>query len=103
MFDRTAALWLIVGVVDGYGMSGAVVKAQNASGAAAPVSVSSGDDLTLQFERGTFSENTSSMRCAVQSLEGTWVKCAASDGFGAERNQKWVNLAYVIQIIRREK
>ncbi len=103
MFNRIAALWLVAGILAGYAVAGPAVKAQNASGSAAPLFVVPGDDLTLQFERGTFSENSYSIRCAVLAVESTWLKCAPPDAFGAERTQKWVNLAYAVQITRRDK
>jgi hypothetical protein len=102
MFNRMAALWLVVGVVAGYLLAGSSAKAQSSS-VFAPSGVAIGEELTLQFERGTLSENISSMRCAVRTVEGSWVKCAIPDVFDAERGQKWVNLAYVTQFTRREK
>lgn len=43
------------------------------------------------------------MRCSVRSVEGSWVLCATPDAFDAERGMKWVNLAYVTQITKRDK
>ena len=102
MFTRTAALCLVCGVLVGYLLAGASVRAQNVP-AGAPVTVFGGDDVQLQFERGTFaSENVSSIRCRVTAVEGSWIKCGSGD-FGVERTQKWVNLGYVIQVTKLEK
>jgi hypothetical protein len=97
-----AAVWLVVGVLAGYFFAGSATKAQSSS-VFAPSAVRIGDELILQFERGTLSENVSSMRCAVRTVEGNWVKCGIPDTFDAERGQKWVNLAYVTQITRRDR
>jgi hypothetical protein len=102
MSNRTAALWLVIGILGGYLLADSPAIAQNASGAA-PAFVAPGEELTLQFERGTLSENVSSVRCAVVTLDGTWVKCANPDAFPTDHNQKWVNLAYVTQIVKRDK
>jgi len=103
MLTRTAALCLVCGVLVGYLLAGASVRAQNVL-PGGPVSVFGGDDVQLQFERGTFpSENVSSIRCRVTAVEGSWIKCGTGDGFGIERTQKWVNLSYVIQVTKLEK
>jgi hypothetical protein len=99
MVNRTAALCLVTGVLAGYLVTGSSARAQSSS-VEAPSAVAVGENLILQFERGTYSENVNSMRCAVLTLEGNWVKCALPDAFATERNQKWVNLAYVTQITR---
>jgi len=39
----------------------------------------------------------------VAAVEGTWIKCGSADGFGVDRTQKWMNLAYVIQVTKYEK
>jgi hypothetical protein len=103
MFNRTAALCLVCGVLVGYLLAGPSVRAQNVQ-LGAPVTVFGGDDVTLQFQRGTFpSENVNSMRCRVTAIEGSWVKCGSADGFGMDRMQKWINLGYVIQLTKNEK
>jgi hypothetical protein len=102
MVNRMATVWFVVGVLAGYLIAGSSATAQS-SPALAPSAVAIGAELTLQFERGTLSENVSSMRCSVVTVEGHWVKCALSDGFATDQNQKWVNLAYVTQMTRREK
>jgi hypothetical protein len=102
MLNRTAALCLACGVLVGYLVAGPSVRAQNVPSGAL-VSVFGGDYVELQFERGTFpSENVWTMRCRVSEVEGTWVKCGTG-GFGVERTQKWVNLAYVIQVTKLER
>ena len=103
MLNRVAVLGvLVVGILAGWVCAGPTAQAQSPA-AHAPSVVTSGGELLLQFERGTLSENISSMRCGVRSVEGTWVLCAAPDAFDAERGLKWVNLAYVTQITKREK
>jgi hypothetical protein len=103
MLSRTAALCLVSGILAGYLVAGASVRAQNVP-AGAPVSVFGGDDVLLQFERGTFlSEGVSSIRCRVIAVEGSWIKCGSGDGFGVDRTQKWMNLAYVTQVTKVEK
>ena len=103
MFNRTAALCLVCGVLVGYLLAGPSVRAQNAP-AGAPVSLFGGDDVTLQFERGTFtSMDVSSMRCRVSAIEGSWVKCGSPDALGIDRTQKWINLQYVIQLTKSER
>jgi len=104
MLSRTAALCLVSGVLAGYLVAGASVRAQNVP-AGAPVSVFGGDDVLLQFERGTFlNDGVSSIRCRVTAVEGSWIKCGGSgDGFGVDRTQKWTNLAYVTQVTKFEK
>lgn len=103
MLSRTAALCLVSGVLAGYLVAGASVRAQNVP-TGAPVSVFGGDDVLLQFERGTFqNENVSSIRCRVIAVEGSWIKCGSADGFGVDRTQKWMNLAYVTQVTKFEK
>jgi hypothetical protein len=59
--------------------------------------------VTLQFERGTYGENVHSVRCTVAAIEGIWLKCGTADSFGTAREQKWLNLARVIQITERER
>jgi len=39
----------------------------------------------------------------VRSVEGSWVLCATPETFDAERGVKWVNLAYLTQITKRDK
>ena len=102
MLNRIAVLCLVCGLLAGYLFAGTSVRAQNAA-AGAPITVFSGDDVQLQFERGTFRENVYSMRCRVTALEGNWIKCGSPDGFGVDRTQQWVNLAYVIQVTKSEK
>ncbi len=103
MFNRTAALCLVCGVLVGYFLAGPSVRAQNVQ-LGTPVTVYGGDDLTLRFQRGAFtSENVDTMRCRVTAIEGSWVKCGSADGFGIDRTQKWINLGYVIQLTKNEK
>jgi hypothetical protein len=104
MSNRTATLWLVAGILAGYLLAGPAAKAQSSS-VLAPSFVAGavGQELVLQFERGTLSESTTSMRCSVRTVEGTWVNCAIPDAFDSDRGQKWVNLAYVTQITRRDK
>jgi hypothetical protein len=96
------ALWLVIGAVTGCLIAGSTAKAQS-SAVHAPSVIAVGEEVVLQFERGTLSENISSMRCAVLTVEENWAKCAVPDTFDPGRGQKWVNLAYVTQISRREK
>jgi hypothetical protein len=103
MFNRTAALCLVCGVLIGYLLAGPSVRAQNVP-VGAPVTLFGGDDVTLQFERGTFtSMDVNSMRCRVSAVEGSWAKCGSADGFGIDRTQKWINLGYVIQVTKHDK
>ena len=103
MFNRMSALWLVLGVVGGYAAAGPSVKAQTAPASPVPPFVNPGDDVTLQFERGTYTEAIHSVRCAVVTIEGIWIKCAPAERFGAQREQKWLNLQRVVQITKREK
>jgi hypothetical protein len=103
MLNRIAALCLLCGVVVGYVIAGASVRAQNIP-PAAPVTVFGGDEVQLQFERGTYqNENVSSIRCRVAAVEGSWIKCGSPDGLGIDRTQKWMNLQYVVQVTKYEK
>jgi hypothetical protein len=102
MWNRTTALWLVAGILAGYLVAGPAAKAQSSS-VLPPSSVVIGADLLLQFEAGTLSQNVSSMRCAVRTVEGNWVRCAVPDTFDPDRGAKWVNLAYVTQITRRDR
>jgi hypothetical protein len=68
------------------------------------VTVFGGDDVLLQLERGTFlSDSPTSIRCRVVAVEGSWIKCGSADAFGVDRTQKWMNLAYVVQVTKNEK
>jgi hypothetical protein len=102
MLNRMTALWLGIGVLAGYLIAGSAATAQSSS-VFAPSGIAIGEEVVLQFERGTLSENVSSMRCSVRTVEGTWVKCAIPDAFDTDRGQKWVNLGYVTQITKRDK
>ena len=103
MFNRmTVPGVLVVGILAGWLFAGPSAKAQSSS-FPPPSGVAMGAELLLQFERGTLSENISSMRCSVRNVEGSWVLCATPEAFDAERGLKWVNLTYVTQITRREK
>ena len=102
MSKRMAAVYVVIGVLAGYFIAGSSAKAQSSSGFP-PSSVVVGADLLLQFESGSLSQNVSSMRCAVRTVEGNWVKCGSADPFDTSRGDKWVNLAYVTQITRRDK
>jgi len=104
MLNRTAVVvCLVCAVLVGYLLSGPSVRAQNVA-TGAPVSIFGGDDVTLQLQRGSFqSEGVSSIRCRVTAIEGTWIKCGSADAFGVDRTQKWVNLSYVIQVMKYEK
>jgi len=102
MSNRMAAVYVVIGVLAGYLISGSSARAQSSSGAP-PSSVVIGADLLLQFESGTLSQNVSSMRCAVRALEGNWVKCGVPDPFDSSRGDRWVSLAYVTQITRHDK
>jgi hypothetical protein len=104
MVNRIAAVCLVFGVMVGYLVAGASVRAQSVPTTGAPVSVFGGDDVLLEFESGTYqSGRTSSVRCRVVAMEGNWIKCGSSDGFGVDRTQKWMNLAYVVQVTKTEK
>ena len=102
MLNRFCVLCTVVGLSFGYLMSRPALKAESGI-QAAPSFVAVGDELTLQFERGVFSENPYSTRCAVLAVDGPWVKCGPSDAFPTERSQKWMNLGYATQITKREK
>jgi hypothetical protein len=102
MSSNRTALWFVAAALAGYFAAGSAAKAQSSS-VHPPSSVTIGADLVFQFERGTLSENISSIRCAVRTVEGNWVKCAVPDAFDSDRGEKWVNLAYVTQITRRDK
>ena len=102
MLNRTAAMCLVGGVLVGYLLAGGSVRAQNVP-VGAPVTIFGGDDVVLQFERGTWNENVASRRCRVAAVEGTWIKCGSADGFGVDRRQEWMNLAYVVQVTKSEK
>ncbi|HTH04178.1 MAG TPA: hypothetical protein VL882_28085 [Vicinamibacterales bacterium] len=102
MVNRTAAACLFCGVLVGYLLAGASVRAQNVPTTGAPVTVFGGDDVVLQFGRDTH-PNATSMRCRVVAVEGSWIKCGSADGFGVDRIQKWINFAYVIQVTKTEK
>ena len=103
MLNRTAAVCLFGGVLVGYLLAGGSVTAQNVP-PVAPVTVFGGDDVLLQLERGTFlSDSPTSIRCRVVAVEGSWIKCGSADAFGVDRTQKWMNLAYVVQVTKNEK
>jgi hypothetical protein len=103
MLNRTAAVCLFCGILAGYLLAGASVRAQNAP-VGAPITVFGGDDVLLEFESGTYQNGrTSSVRCRVTAIEGSWIKCGSADGFGVDRTQKWINFAYVIQVTKMEK
>ena len=103
MLNRTAVVCLFCGLLVGYLLAGASVRAQNVA-PSAPVTVFGGDDVVLQFQRGAYqNENVSNVRCRVAAVEGTWIKCGDPSGFGVDRTQKWMNLAYVTQVTKNEK
>jgi hypothetical protein len=103
MLNRTAAVCLFCGVLVGYLLAAPSVRAQNVP-PVAPVTVFGGDDVVLHFERGTLqNDSASSIRCRVVAVEGSWIKCGSPDGFGIDRTQKWMNLAYVVQLTKNEK
>ncbi len=103
MLNRVGVLGgLVVGMLAGWLFDGPPARAQSSS-FLPPSGVATGAELLLQFERGTLSENISSMRCSVRNVEGSWILCATPDAFDAERGLKWVNVTYVTQITRREK
>jgi hypothetical protein len=104
MFNRTSALWLVLGLVGGYTVAGPPVKAQNAAVSPVPPFLGTGDDVTLQFERGTYHENVHSIRCTVAAIEGIWLRCGpAVERFDPQREQRWLNLERVIQITERDQ
>ena len=103
MLNRVGVLGgLVVGILAGWLIAAPPARAQSSS-FLPPSGVAMGAELLLQFERGTLSENISSMRCSVRNVEGSWILCATPDAFDAERGLKWVNVTYVTQITRREK
>ena len=103
MLNRVGVLGgLVAGMLAGWLFAGPPARAQSSS-FLPPSGVAMGAELLLQFERGTLSENISSMRCSVRNVEGSWILCATPDAFDAERGLKWVNVTYVTQITRREK
>ena len=103
MFNRMSALCLVLGVVGGYALASPPLNAQNTSVSPVPPFVQAGDDLTLYFEAGTFTERPYTMRCAVGAVEGLWLRCGPTDPLDVRREQTWLNLDHVIRITKREK
>ena len=103
MCSRLSAVWLVLGVVLGYSYAGPAVTAQNPAVSPVPPFVNVGDDVTLQFERGTYGEHVHSVRCTVAAVEGIWLRCGPTQRFATEREGQWLNLSRVIQITKREK
>jgi hypothetical protein len=102
MFNRMSALCLAVGLIGGYALGGPVITAQGSAADPRPPFVSSGDEVALQFERGTYEEHVRTIRCNVAEIQGTWIRCAA-DRLEIQPDQKWYSLQYVVQITEREK
>lgn len=103
MFTRVSALWLVLGLAGGYVFAGPTMTAQGAAVSPVPPFVIPGDEVTLQFERGIFHENVSTVRCAVAAIEGIWLKCDPVGGFQGQREQRWLNIERVVQITKRDR
>ena len=99
MFNRVSGVALAAGLAAGYLFAAPAVKAQNQPGNFMPFAV--GENVTLQFERGTYSENTSTVTCAVAEIQGLWVRCGSTDPFRPE--QQWYSLQRIYRVVKRDK
>jgi hypothetical protein len=102
MLNRSSALWLLLGAIGGYALTGSSVTAQ--SGAlASPPALNPGNTVRLTFEHGTYSATTDSVNCVVADLQTKWIRCKAADPIQEEREQRWYSLDRVILITKQER
>jgi hypothetical protein len=100
MFTRFSAVWLVVGIISGYALSGPSVTAQNISSAVPPF-IALGDEVTLQFDRTASSgDHISTIRCTVADIQGSWIRCER-EKFSFERDQTWHSLTRLIAVTKR--
>lgn len=100
MFNRLSALWLVLGAVGGYTLAGPAARAEIVQADPRPGFVAPDDEVTLEFERGTYTESRHSVRCTVAAIQGIWIRCAP-DKFATERDRKWYSLQRVLVITER--
>jgi hypothetical protein len=101
MFSRISALWLVVGLVCGYALSGSSATAQSVPSSVPPF-IGPGDEVTLQFDRSTASGDhpMMSLRCTVAEIQAAWIRCER-DKFSTERNQTWHSLTRLVSVTKR--
>jgi hypothetical protein len=102
MLNRFSAVWLVVGLIGGYALSGMTVTAQSSDNLFVSA-LSSGSTVDLGFEGGALSEGVATITCTVAQLQGRWVRCKAADSFQDGREQQWYSLERVVSISKRQK
>jgi hypothetical protein len=100
--NRSSALWLILGVLAGYLVSGPSLKADEKPRRLPYVTVR-GETITLVFAHGTMTSGGSQMPCKVLDESDSWVRCGLPDELSSSREQHWYDLTRVVEVVRQEK
>ena len=102
MFNRFSALWLVIGLIGGYALSGSSATAQRSDDLYISA-LNPGNTVQLVFERGAVSTDNSTLNCTVGEVIGRWIRCKSEDSFQEDREQRWYSLERVARITKREK
>jgi len=102
MLNRFAPLWLILGLVAGYAISGPPVKAQD-GGRRVPGAINQGDTVTLTFAHGTLASGQYSMTCIITGIADNWVRCTPRETFGGAGEHPWYDVTRVVKIAKQER